>query len=127
MRHYVMTLMYIYWYNNVEGQIYEKLNEMISETMIPELTLSFLELKDWMHIIFNTDQFDVYVGVQFIDRRAGVDIHPHSPAFLPADMMDFITQEKAWLQENNSTDSDSSSDDESPSTQRKRKRQRRRY
>ena len=47
MRHYVMTLMYIYWYNNVEGQIYEKLNEMISETMIPELTLSFLELKDW--------------------------------------------------------------------------------
>lgn len=142
-RHYVMTLMYMYWYNQVDGAIYEKLNEVISDTMIPKITLSFLELKDWMHKTFNTNQFDVYIAVDFVDRRAGVDIHPQSPAFMSADMMEYVTQQHQWLDESESaataTDSEDSSsvshsDGESeykpPATQRKVrpwKRRRRRY
>ena len=142
-RHYVMTLMYMYWYNQVAGDCYVKLKEVISETMIPKITLSFLELKDWMHITFNTDQFDVYIAVDFVDRRVGVDIHPQSAAFMSADMMEYVTQQLQWLDECDSavtaSDSQVSSSDgstdgeseyESPSTQRKvrpRKRQRRRY
>ena len=150
MRHYVMTLVYMYWYNQVEGAIYEKLTEMISDTMIPDLTISFLELQDWMHKIFNTDQFDVYIAVDFVDRRAGVDVHPQSAAFLSENMMNYVSEQ--WLDESEAAvtatedseessseaedsddsddDSDGESEDESPSTQRKVrpwKRRRRRY
>ena len=143
MRHYVMTLMYMYWYNNVSGLNYEILNDVISATMIPKLTLSFLQLKDWMHKTFNTNQFDVYIAVDFVDRRAGVNIHPASAELMSADMLEYTTTQLQWLDdsesartatdsEGSSSESHSQSEHESPSTQRKGthrpwKRRRRRY